>query len=69
MCCKDHVCWCNKNQMMHYLLSVYLTLTIPILPAANQHKRRYIPIAAYTDYYLLMMSNKSARNMERLIVK
>ena len=29
----------------------------------SQHNARHRPIAVYTEFYLLMMSNKPARNM------
>ena len=39
-------------------------------PASSQSTQRMtIPIAVYTELILLMMSSKTARNMQRLIIE
>jgi len=55
---EDELC-INSNWYSHvFMLTVLLAAA-----AASQHKHMTIPIAIYTEFILLMMSSKPARNM------
>jgi len=59
----------KKNWIFTVYGNIFDVLLTVHLATASQHKRMTIPIAVYTEKYLLMMGSKPAPNMLRLIIE